>query len=239
MRATQRSSPPSHTLPLYTTIPLPIVDDERPSSRRQPLDSSQTLSPSLTLPSPPPSPPWSGALPPSFPHPVHTIPTNAVLSDSNRIHLHPILESTLFIPPRMMHEPRKPLPVDVNNHLSELVTNPGLGFLTIILLPSGRHVPVQPSAVRSGVVTLGDVLHVLEDLNVALLQERNVVCAEREAAYRVHIVDHKTQKHARQGPMRKGLWAWVVAGRPVAGYLTLGVEDVVWPRRWGRSSDGL
>ena len=129
-----------------------------------------------------------------------------------------------------MHEPRRPLPADVNNHLSEPATNPGLGFLSIILLPSGRQVPVQPSTAGRDIVTLGDVLQVLRELGAGLLEGRNVVGAQRAIAYTAHIVDQETQKYARKGPIRKGLCAWVVDGEPVAGYLTIGVEDVVWLR---------
>ena len=208
-----------------------MVDDWPPSSGRQSLDSQQTLSPQFVLPSPPPSPPWSGAPPPSFPYSVHTMPTNTTLCDSNRVHLHPILEYALLIPPRMMHEPRKPLPADVNNHLSEPATNPGLRFLTIILLPSRRHILVQSSASGRSTVTLGDVLQVLKDLSAALREERNAVGGKRVAAYGTHIVDQETQKYGSRGPVRKGLWTWVVDGNPVAGYLTIGVEDVVWLSR--------
>jgi hypothetical protein len=125
-------------------------------------------------------------------------------------------------------ELRKPLAADVNNHLSDPATNLGLGFLTI---PSGRDVPVQPSAVGRRTIVLSDVLQVLRNLSAALLEERNFARAEREAAYRTHIVDQETQKNASQGPVLKGLWTWVVDGNPVAGYLTICVEDVVWPRR--------
>lgn len=153
-----------------------------------------------------------------------------MLSDSNPVYLHPILESALTISPGMMHEPQRPLPADVNNHLSKPATNPGLGFLTIILLPDRRHVPVQPSAGGRGIVTLGDVLHVLKQLGIALLAEQNLARAEREVAHRTHIVDKEMQQIVREGPMRKGLWTWMVDGKPVAGYLTISVEDVVWPR---------
>ena len=118
----------------------------------------------------------------------------------------------------MVHEPRRPLPADVNNHLSEPATTPGLGFLTIIL-PSGRHVPVRPPASGRGIVTLGDVLYVLKELS------------EQALAYGAHVVDHAMRKNANKGPGRKGLWTWVVEGKPVSGYLTIGLEDVVWPRR--------
>ena len=215
MRAAYPSLPPSHTLPLYATIPLPMADDGSPSSKQQSIDLPQALPPWLTLPTPPPSPPLSGAPPLSYGNPVRTMPTNATLSDSHSVYLHPILESTLLLRPHMAYEPRKALPADVNNHLSEPATNPGLGYLTIILHPSGRHVPVQPSAIGRGIVRLGDVLHVLRELSAALLEERS----------------HKTQKNANRGPGRKGLWTWMVDGKPVAGYLTIGVEDVVWPRR--------
>ena len=231
MRATP-ISPPPHTLPLYTTIPLPIVnDDQPPPSMQRSLDSPQRLSPRVMLPSPPQSPPWSGAPPLSSPNRVHTMPTDTVLSNSNPVYLHPILESAVLIPPRTMHEPRRPLPADVNNHLSDPATNPGLGFLTIILLPSGRHVPVQPSSAGRGIITLGDVLQVLRDLNAASLEERNIVGTRRAAPYMAQIVDQETQENANRGPMAKGLWTWVVGGEPVAGYLTIGVEDVAWPRR--------
>ena len=191
------------------------------------MDSTQTFSPRFMLPSPPPSPPWSCAPPPSS---VHIMPHNAVPSDPDTVYLHPILESALLVPPCMMNEPRKPLPADINNRLSELATTPGLGFLTLILLPGGRHIPVQPSAVGRGTVTLGDVLHVLKELCTALQKDQSIVRAQRDATYRAHIVDQETQKNPRQGPVRKGLWTWVVDGKPVVGYLTIGVEDVVWPR---------
>jgi len=132
----------------------------------------------------------------------------------------------------MIHRPRKPLPANGNNHLSEPATNPGLGFLTIILLPSGRHAPVEPSAVARGIVTLGDVLHVLKGLNAALRKDQDIVRSERASAYRAHIVDQETQGNVRQGPVAKGLWTWVVDGKPAAGYLTIGAEDVL-----GRGAD--
>ena len=109
------------------------------------------------------------------------------------------------------------MPADVNNHLSEPATNPGLGVLTIIL-PSGRHVPVQPSGGR-GIVALGDVLYVLRQLS------------EQAMSYGAHIVDHELGKNASKGPGRKGLWTWVVDGKPTAGYLTIGLEDIVWSGR--------
>ena len=146
------------------------------------------------------------------------MPTNTTLSDSNAVYLHPILESALLLSPHKMHEPRRPLPAEVNNHMREPATNPGLGYLTIILLPNGRHVPVQPSADGRGIITLGDVLHVLKELS------------EQAMAYGAHLVDHETRKNASKGLGRKGLWTWDVDGKPVAGYLTIGVEDVVWPR---------
>ena len=146
------------------------------------------------------------------------MPIKTTFNKSNAVYLHPILESALQLSPHMMHEPKRPLPADVNNHLREPATNLGLGFLTIILLPDGRHVQVQPSAGGRGIVTLGDVLHVLRDLS------------ERAMAYEAHIVD-KTQKNANKGPSCKGLWTWVVDGKPVAGYLTIGMEDVIWLRR--------
>ena len=118
-----------------------------------------------------------------------------------------------------MREPKRPLPADVNNHLREPATNPGLGFITIILLPSGLHVPIRPSASERGIVTLGDVLHMLKELS------------EQAVAYGAHIVDHEVRKNPNKGLSHKGLWTWAVEGKPVAGYLTLGVEDVVWPRR--------
>jgi len=124
-----------------------------------------------------------------------------------------------MLSPHMIHEPRRPLPADVNNHLREPATNPGLGFLTIILLPDERHVPVQLSAVGWGIVTLGDVLHVLKELSAAFLKERNMA----------YGVDHETRKNGSRG--RKGLWTWTVEGKPAAGYLMIGMEDVVWPRR--------
>lgn len=141
------------------------------------------------------------------------MPTNTTFNDSNAVYLHPILESALLLSPRMTHEPKRPLPADVNNHLGEPATNPGLGFLTILLL-DGRQAPVQLSAGGCGFVTLGDVLHVLKELS------------ERAMAYGA-----QTRKNASKGPGRKGLWTWVVDGKPAAGYLTIGVEDVVWPRR--------
>jgi len=116
-----------------------------------------------------------------------------------------------------MHEPRRPLPADVNKHLSEPATNLGLGFLTIILLPSGHHVQVQPSSGR-GIVTLGDVIQILKELS------------EQAVTYGAPILDHEMRKNASKGPGHKGLWTWMVDGKPVAGYLTIGVEDVVWPR---------
>jgi len=67
-------------------------------------------------------------------------------------------------------------------------------------------------------VTLGDVFNVLKELS------------EGAMAREAHIVDHETQKNASKGPGRKGLWTWMVDSKPVAGYLTIGVEDVVWPR---------
>jgi len=82
-----------------------------------------------------------------------------------------------------------------------------------------RHVPVQPSAGGRGIVTLGDVLHVLKELS------------EQAMAFGAHIVDHGTRKNASNSPGRKGLCTWVVDGKPGAGYLTIGVEDIVWPRR--------
>ena len=78
---------------------------------------------------------------------------------------------------------------------------------------------MRPPGVGHEIVTLGDVLHVLEELSAVLLEERNVFRAERDAAYNA------------RGPVPKGLWTWVIDGKPVAGYLTIGVEDVVWPRR--------
>ena len=147
------------------------------------------------------------------------MPTKTTLSDSNAVYVHPILECALLLSPHMMHERRRPLPADVNNHLREPATNPGLGFLTIILLPNRHHIPVQPSTGGGGIITLGDVLHVLKELS------------EQAMAYKAHIVDHETQKDASQGPGRKRLWTWVVEGKPRAGYLTIGLEDVVWHGR--------
>jgi hypothetical protein len=176
------------------------------------------------LPSPPQSLSWSDQPPPYYPNPVPTRLANVIFRDSHLVYLHPILESAL------LNEHRKPLPADVNNHLGEPATKPGLGFITIILLPIGRHVPVQPSAIGRGTVTLGDVLQVLRNLSAALLGEQNVARAGREAAYRAHAVAPEIQRNTRQG-VRKGLWTWVVDDRSVAGYLTIDVEDVVWPRR--------
>ena len=89
---------------------------------------------------------------------------------------------------------------------------------------------MQPSAIGRGTVTLGDVLQVLRNLSAALLGEQSVARAGREAAYRAHAVAPEIQRNTRQG-VRKGLWTWVVDDRSVAGYLTIDVEDVVWPRR--------
>ena len=69
----------------------------------------------------------------------------------------------MLIPSYTTHNPLKPLPADVKNRLSEPTTNRGLGFLTIILLPGGCHIPVQPSAVGRGIITLVDMLHVLKE----------------------------------------------------------------------------
>jgi len=89
---------------------------------------------------------------------------------------------------------------------------------------------VQPSAFGRGTVTLGDVLQVLKNLSAALIEEQDIVGVERAAACRAHIVSQELQENARQGPRAKGLWTWVVDGKPMAGYLTIGVEDVVWWR---------
>ena len=209
MMAAYPSSPPLHNLPLYPTVPLPMVDDGKPSSKKQSTKTPQTFPPWLALPTPPPSPPLSGVQPQSFGHPAHIMPAKTTFNDSNAVYLHPILESALQLSPHMMHEPKRPLPADVNNRLREPATNLGLGFLTIILLPDGRHVQVQPSAGGRSIVTLGDVLHVLRDLS------------ERAMAYGAHIVDHEMRKSASKGPSRKGLWTWMVDGKPVAGYLTI------------------
>jgi hypothetical protein len=98
---------------------------------------------------------------------------------------------------------------EINSHLGEPATNPGLGLVSIAVQPSGHTIPVYASKIVHGVgfVTIGDVLNALRGFN----HVRNVEV----------IPGQGTKEEA------KGFWTWVVEGKPMTGYLVVDIQDVV------------
>ncbi|KAG6916771.1 hypothetical protein DXG01_005467 [Tephrocybe rancida] len=188
--------PPPHDRSMYGTIPLPADDREMDEDRPGLLapmptasqDSLQSL-PSLysasssslsTWTSSEPTTPLLGAAYES------REPTELVLPPNQRtMALHPFLQSACASPDAQHTAPSpqvKHLAYEVAQLRDEPATTPSVGFLTLVVDPSGRTMGVHPSAPASPhIVTVGDVLDALDANSESKTQQRKTRSPRRLA----------------------------------------------------------
>ncbi|RDB26938.1 hypothetical protein Hypma_005129 [Hypsizygus marmoreus] len=158
------SAPPPHSRPLYRTIPLPAEDtEEQPIAGTGRAGAPMSMSPT----SPPPASTTSVLLAswPDSPPRLCYQQFDHNMTTSLRpklIQLHPTLQRACLSPSLMvLHLPSELSTVGAQSR-SAPATNPSLGYLNIVITRYSAVTPVRPSPSNPVIVTVGDVLDVLE-----------------------------------------------------------------------------